>query len=89
MDRIQDSRVRLAQRGQRIPGRTRGFSEKVAITADVLTDCHRWSDVLWGFPGKTVQDAPGLWRVHIAGRWWMQFEWLAPWGPMEQRLYRV
>ncbi|GEM_PF-6038405 len=88
MNRIQDPQIRFALGGNTLPGHTRAFSEQVAVTASVLTDCHIWSDVLWGWPEQVVEHAPGLWRVPVVEGWWMVFAWKAPWGPMEQRLYR-
>ena len=84
--RITDLRVQQAQSAGIIVGLPRAFAEDVAIIADVLSDCHIWTDVLSMFPGEVERHDPGTWKVPVAPGWWMLFGWQAPWGPVELRL---
>ncbi|RWH69159.1 hypothetical protein [Mesorhizobium sp.] len=85
--RISDLRVLQAQQHGRIVGLPKTFAEEVAALADFLMDCHLWSDVTLPFEGEIVGCGPGRWRVPVAAGWWLMFDWVQRFGPVELQLW--
>jgi len=86
-ERIRDLRVRQAHEHGVIVGMPRAFAEEVAMTVDLLKDVHIWSDLTLGFGERLFKHGPRRWRIKLSDGWWMMFEWLTPWGPVELRLW--
>jgi plasmid maintenance system killer protein len=83
--RVSDLRVTQAQRHGIVVGLPRKEAQQIAMIADLLSATTEWRDLTFMFD-RLAHHEGRAWKVPVDQRWWLLFEWIEGFGPVNIRL---